>query len=198
MFTINIYLRFAIIGICLLAGIATSILYGIGYGILFFIIAIIFIVGYFLLGTVQSAAQLVQEMKFLEAEKRLALTVKPNWLFKANRAYYFLIKGMVAIQLKRTEEGEKHLQRAQDIGLAGDNEKGMVSLQLANLAASKGKWNIAKLHHRNMKDLKITEPSLKEQVVQFQKALSNRGVMKAGNRGQTFQPGGKRRRPRAR
>ena len=198
MFSINIYLRFALIAFCLVAGVATSILYGVGYGILFLIIGIILLVGYILLGTVQSAAALVEKQQFDKAEKRLNLTFKPNWLYSVNRAYFYLTKGMLCFHLKRNEEGEQYLQKARDIGLQSDNEKAMVALQLANINGSRGKWNAAKLQMRAIKDLKVTEPQLKDQIKQFEKAMTNRGLMNAGRKGQVFQAGGKRRRPKMR
>ena len=51
------------------------------------------------------------------------------------------------------------------------------------------------------KQCKITEAPLREQLGQFEKALKNRGTMKAAshrNRGSMMQSGGKRRRPKSR
>jgi hypothetical protein len=47
----------------------------------------------------------------------------------------------------------------------------------------------------------VTEPQLKEQIVQFEKAMKNQGAMRVSqhrHRGSVMQPGGKRRRPKGR
>lgn len=178
MFTINIYLKFGLIALCLIGGTILAFAYGFWYAFPFLLIGILLLLSYFLLGTVQSAAMLLQSMQFAEAEKRLGLTIKPGWLYKTNRAFYYMLKGSIAMQNKDTEAAERWLSQAQSIELPTDNEKAMVALQLANIHASKNKWNNAKMHFNKIKKLKITEPQLKEQVKQFEKALTNRGQMK--------------------
>ena len=202
MFTINIYLRFALIALCLGGGLLLSFAYGFWYALPFLLTGILLLLGYIFLGTVQSTAQLVQEMRFDEAEKRLALTLKPNWLYKTNRAFYFLIQGTLASQRKDNDAAEMWLTKAKEIELPSDNEKAMVELQLANIQATKNKWNAAKVHLSALKKLKVTEPQLKEQIQQFEKALKQRGAIKAAGRAgmnpMKMNPGGKRRRPKMR
>lgn len=178
MFTLNIYLRFALIAVTLIGGIALTFAYGFWYAFPFLLAAIILLVGYIFLGTVQSAAQLVQLTQFDEAEKRLAMTMKPDWLYKTNRAFYYLMKGTIALQRKDNNAAEKWLIKAQEVELPTDNEKAMVALQLANIHATKGNWNNAKNHFRKVKSFKVTEPQLKEQIKQFDKAITNRGQLK--------------------
>ena len=80
MWTINIYIKFAIIIIGIVGGIIGGFFLGFGYTWIFILIGIIFLVSYILLGTVQSAAELVQTMQFDAAEQRLSLTIFPNLL----------------------------------------------------------------------------------------------------------------------
>jgi len=201
MYTINIFLRFALIAACLIGGVVLAVMFGFWYAFPFLLIGVLLLVGYFLLGTVQSAAQIMQSNDFPGAEKRLGLTLFPNILYKGNRAYFYMIKGSLAMQMKRNDEAEELLLRAKEIGLPTDNEKAMVYLQLANMAAVKNNWTSAKNLFREAKQCKITEAPLREQLGQFEKALKSRGTMKAAahrNRGAMMQPGGKRRRPRSR
>ena len=202
MFTINIYVKFALIAVTLLGGIGLTIAYGFWYGFPFLIAGIALLASYILLGTVQSAAQLMQESRFEEAEKRLDLTVKPEWLYSANHAYYNMIKGTLAASRKDNMSAEKYFAQAQAIGVPSDNESAMLELQLANIAATKNKWQQAKVHFKKLKSLKVTEPQLKEQIQQFEKALKQRGAMKAAGRSgmnpMKMNPGGKRRRPKMR
>lgn len=199
MFTINIYLRFALIALFLGGGIALAFLYGFWYSFPLLLIGLILLVGYVLFGTVQSAAMLMQDADFDKTEKRLNLTLSPKLLYSTNRAYYYMIKGSVAMAKQNMEESEEYLRKAQEIDVPSDNERAMLELQLANIMASRNKWKQAQRHFRNAKKLKITEPNIKEQLNQFEKALSNRGQMKAAQRmGGMQQRGGKRRRPKMR
>ena len=199
MFTINIYLKIAIIIVGLIGGTVLWATMGIWYGIWFVLIGLGMLATYIFLGTVQSAAVLMQNQDFDGANKRLALTLNPKWLYATNRAYFYMIKGSIALAFKNVEEGEMWLKKAEAVNVPTDNEKAMLQLQLANIAASKGKWKQAEIHFRNAKQCKITEPNVKEQFKQFEKAFSNRGQMKHANRGGgAMRPGGKRRRPKMR
>ena len=203
MFTINIYLKFAIIAICLAGGIILSFILGIGYTWIFIIIGLIFLASYLLLGTVQSASELLQKMDFDGAEKRINLTLFPKLLYVTNRAFYFILKGILAAQRKDNTAAEDFFTQALALNLPSDNEKGMVLLQMAGIQAQKNNWNGAKNYFYQAKNLKITESALKEQFKQFETAINNRGQMKLAQSmgmksGQTGMMGGKRRRPKMR
>jgi len=105
---------------------------------------------------------------------------------------------------KRTDEGEIYLNKAQALKLPTDNEKAMIELQLASIKANKGKIKEAEAHLRNLKQLKVTESMIKNQIEEFDKALKqNKGQLNAANRmgamrGQMMArggAGGKRKRP---
>lgn len=203
MFLINIYVRFALMGVFLIGGIILSFVPGFGFWYAFplLLIGIILLVGYILLGTVQSAAALMQTADFEACEKRLNLTLNPKWLYVTNRAYFYMIKGSIALAQKNTEEGEKWLKMADEVNVPTDNEKAMLQLQLANIAASKNKWKQAQIHFRNAKQCNVTEAGVKEQLLQFEKALNQRGQVKAANRmggkgGGMVRGGGKSKRKR--
>ncbi len=201
MFTINIYLKFALIALTLIGGVVLTSAFGFWYAFPFLLIGIGLLISYILLGTVQSAAILMQKMDFEGTDRRLNLTFKPRWLYSANRAYYYMIKGGLAMQMKKYPEAEIMLEKAQKTGLPSDNERAMVLLQLANLAVVKNNFTGAQSLMRQAKQQKVTEAQIKEQIVEFDKALKNQGAMKTlqqRNRGAVMQPGGKRRRPKAR
>ncbi len=203
MFVIHPYLRFALIAALTAGGVALWSFFGFWYGIWFVLVALVLLGGYFILGTIGPAAKAIQTSDFDKAEKLLSLTLKPNWLYSANKAYYYILKGTIALARKDTEEGEKWLKIAEQIKLPSDNERAMIQLQLATIAANKQKWNQAQIHYKNLKQLKITDANIKEQMKQFEVAFENRGQAKAAMRmggGQSgmFQPGGKRRRPKMR
>jgi len=183
MFTINIYLRFALIALTLIGGTVLAFAYGFWYAFPFLLIGIILVLGYIFLGTVQSTGQLVQTQDFEGAEKRLNMTVAPNLLYKTNRAFYYMMKGTLAMQRQDTAKAEEWLTKAKEIELPTENEKAMVLVQLANIHATKNKWNKAKAIMHEVKKLKVTEPQLKEQIRQFEKAITNRGQMKHQRQG---------------
>lgn len=206
MFSINIYLKFALIAVCLVGGIFLAIGQGFWYAFPFLLAGIILLLSYIFLGTIQSSAKYIQAMDFAGAEKRLNLTLFPKVLYVTNKAYYYILKGTIEESKGNSDLAEEHLNYAQSLKLPTDNEKAAVALQLANIAAKKNKWNQAKLHFRNIKGLKVTEAAMKEQIREFEKALTNRGQMNAASRagmgrkgkGMAMNPGGKRRRPKMR
>ena len=202
MFTINIYLRFALIALFLGGGIALAFAYGFWYASLPILVGLILLVGYIAFGTVISAGQIAQTQDFAGAEKRLELTLKPEWLYSTNRAMYYMMRSSFEVQKNNNAKAEEYLDKASDIKLNTDNEKGMIEFQLAGIAAKKGNFNKVKIHLKNLKALNITEPALKEQVVAFEKMLKQSGGGRQANiqrkRGMGYQPGGKRRRPKMR
>ncbi|MBK8621596.1 MAG: hypothetical protein IPN79_07500 [Saprospiraceae bacterium] len=203
MFTINIYVKFALIGLFLGGGIILSLIYGFGYSWILIIIGLIFLLSYVLLGTIQSASELLQKMDFDGAEKRLDLTLKPGWLYVTNRAFYYILKGSLAANRKDNNDAEAYFQKALTLKLPTDNEKAMILLQMAGIQANKNNWTGAKNYFYQCKNLKVTEPTLKDQIKQFEVAINNRGQAKLAQSmgmkaGQSGMMGGKRRRPKMR
>lgn len=133
MLTINIYLKFALIAVGLIGGIALWATMGVWYGIWFVILGLVMLATYIFLGTVQSAAEMLQQSDFEGANERLNLTLKPEWLYATNRAYFYMIKGSTALAQKNVEEGEKWLKKAEEVEVPTDNERAMLQLQLANI-----------------------------------------------------------------
>jgi tetratricopeptide (TPR) repeat protein len=198
MFTINYKLKIAAIILGIGGGLAMIFSLGFWYGFPFLLTGIGFLVSYLLLGTVQSAAQLLEKTRFEEAEERLRWTFKPGWLYVTNRAFYYIMKGSIAVNLNRPEEAEAHFEKAKDLKLPSDNERALVYLQLANIKANQGKWTQAKSYFHQVKKYNISEGMLKDQIKQFEKALNQSGNQVHLRSGQSMQPGGKRRRPKMR
>lgn len=202
MFTINIYLKFALIALFLGGGVLLSFMFGFWYAFVLLLIGLTLLVSYVMLGTVQSAAEKLQVSDFAGAEKRLGLTLTPKLLYVTNRAFFYIIKGSIAMNNKENNEAEALFNRALALKLPTDNEKAMILLQLANINAVKNKWTAAKQFFKDAKKLKVTEGAIKEQLNQFEKALNNRGQQKAmmgrGKGAHAMMPGGKRKRPKMR
>ena len=198
MFTINLKLKLAIIAVGIIGGLALIFTAGFWYGFPLVLIGLGFLVSYLLLGTVQSAAQMLEKMQFVEAEERLRWTLYPKFLYVTNRAFYYIMKGSIAANLNRPDEAEGYFEIAKNLKLPSDNERALVHLQLANIKANQGKWTQAKSIFQQVKKFNVTEKTLKEQIKQFDKAINQSGNMVHMRSGQAMQPGGKRRRPKMR
>ena len=200
---INIFLRFALIGLFIVGGIILSFVKGFGFWYAFplILIGLVLLAGYILLGTTQSAALMMQSGASTDAvRERLKLTYFPQWLYTPLRAQYYLLLGTLAGQDKNYEQAETYFTTAQKIGLSSDDEKAMVLMSLANFRLMKKNWAAAENYLRQVKALNVTMPQLKEQIVEFDKAMKQRGqaeaMMRPGMQG--FRPSSKRTRPKSR
>lgn len=198
MFTINYKLKLAAIVLGVVGGLALIFTMGFWYGFPFLLVGLGFLVSYLLLGTVQSAAVLMEKTEFVAAEERLNWTLKPDWLYVTNRAFYYIMKGSIASNLQRPDEAENYFEQARGLKLPSDNERALIYLQLANIKANQGKWPQAKSYFHQLKKFNVTEGPLKEQIKQFEKALNQSGNAVHMRSGQSMQQGGKRRRPKMR
>jgi len=204
MFVIPPYIRLALIIVGILGGTALWVMFGFWYGFFFLLAGIILLVSFIFLGTVGPAAQALQDADYEKAEKYLNLTPNPNWLYSTNKAYFYMLKGSIAIAQKDMVEGERYLKLAEEVDVPSDNERAMLQIQLAQIAASKGKWNQAKIHFKKAKACKITESTIKDQFKQLELMMAqsgqSRAAMRQGRQGHGMQmgKGGKRRRPKNR
>jgi len=200
MFTINIYLKLGLIALTILGGVALSIAFGFWYAFPFFLIGILLFVSYVLLGTVQTAAQMVETQDLDAAEKRLNLTLNPKWLYVTNRAYFYIMKGSIGMQKGQESQAEEWFKKAEGLKLPTDNERAMVQLQLAGIYAKRNNWNKTKMIMRKIDKMTITEPTIKGQVDQIKQAMNQRGALNPSNmrQAQRMGRGGKRRRPKMR
>ena len=203
MFTINIYLKLALIAVSLLGGTVLALTVGFWYSFPILLIGLILLVSYLMLGTVASAAEFIQRQDFDGADKRLNLTATPRLLYVTSRAMFYIMKGSIKMNAGNTDDAEDLFNKALALKLPSDDEKAMVLMQLANINMTKGKWNAAKIQMSELKKLSIRQGQVKEQVAMLQKAFKNRGQMKAARRmgksnQQMMQGSGKRRRPKMR
>jgi len=169
-------------GLCLVGGTVLAFIFGFWYAFPVLLIGVFLTIGYFLLGTVQSAAQLVQTQDLEAAENRLALTFFPNLLFSMFKSNYYMIKGSIAMQKKDTKQAEHYLKLADKSGVSSDNEKAVILLQQAGIAFQRQNFTHAKKLLREVKELKVTEDMLKSHIKEFEKALAQSGKLKAAQR----------------
>ncbi len=205
MFSINIYLRFALIALGLVGGTVLSSSYGFWYGFPFILIGLLLLLGYFLLGTIVSTNQLLGSMQVDEAEARLKMTYFPNMLLMGYRGVFYMTKATIDMQRKDWANAETNLKIALEKGLPTDNERGGAMMQLMMIGAQKGNLNNVPAQMAEIKKLNITDPSLKEQLKSIEQQLKmaknnpmnpSTLAMMGGRNG--FRPGSKRPRPRVR
>jgi tetratricopeptide (TPR) repeat protein len=201
MYTINIYLKFALIALFLIGGTVLAFTAGFWYALPLILIGLVFLASYIFLGTIQSAAQMMQTMDLDGCEKRLALTLKPEWLYVTNRAYYYLIRGSVDMQREKSNEAEQWFNKALSLKLPSDNERAMILIQMINIHIQKNRWTQATNTYRELKKLNYSKELFKEQIKMIDQVMTQQGKVKTmGQMDQRmmFRPGGKRRMPRMR
>ncbi|MCP9236818.1 hypothetical protein [Lewinella sp. JB7] len=203
MFIIPPYIRFALIAAGILGGTALWIAFGFWYGFPFLLAGLILLAGYVFLGTVGPAAQAVQAQDFNRGEQLLNLTLKPEWLYSANRAFYYMMRGTIALSRKDLNAAEGYLKQADAIDVPTANEKAMLKLQLAQIEANRKNFPAAKKYLKAAKETNVKLPQIVEQIDMLDNALKQSGQVKAAQRmgkqgHQMMSRGGKRRRPKGR
>jgi hypothetical protein len=207
MFTINIYLRFALIALGFLAGVGLWMAFGFWYGFPFLLTGIVLLLGYIFLGTIISTNMLIGEQRIDEAEQRLKLTFFPKLILPGYKGVYFMTHGAIAAQRKDMGESERYLRKALEVGLPSDNERAAAKLQLLALTANKTTKAALQHQFNEIKELNITEPMIREQVKEIEKQIKmaqgnpmnpSTMAMMQGRNGFRQAGGGKRTRPRVR
>ena len=197
------YIRFALIVAGVVGGIALWVAFGFWYGFPFLLAGIILFIGYIFLGTVGPAAKAVQVQDFDRGEKLLNLTLKPEWLYSANRAFYYMMRGTIALSRKDLNAAEGWLKKADAIDVPTANEKAMLKLQLAQIEANRKNFPAAKKYLKAARETNVKLPQIVEQMNMLDTALKQSGQVKAAQRmgkqgHQMMSRGGKRRRPKGR
>jgi hypothetical protein len=205
MFSINIYLRFALIAVGIIGGSVLMYTSGFWYGFPFLLVGLILLAGYLMLGTIVSSNMLLGKMDVEGAEKRLALTLFPKLLLVGYKGIFFMTKAAIAMQRKDMGTAESLLKQALDSGLPSDNERGGAMMQLMAISAQKGNRAAVTNQLAEIKKLNITDPTLKEQLKEIEQQIKmaqnnpmnpSTLAMMGGRNG--FRPGSKRPRPRMR
>ncbi|MBL7827126.1 MAG: hypothetical protein JNJ57_10875, partial [Saprospiraceae bacterium] len=116
MFTINIYLRFALIVGGILGGIALWAGYGFWYGFPLLLTGLVLLTGYIMLGTILSTNQLLSQQRLEEAEARLKLTFFPRLLLSVYKGVYYMTLGAIAMQKRDFNTAEVWVKKSLDAG----------------------------------------------------------------------------------
>ena len=139
-----------------------------------YVAAILLTVSHLLFGTVWLAFRQLGRGKVGEAERLLSNIRRPDLLVKRNRAYYHFTKGMIHLQKKELESGDKHIREALDLGLQRPNDRALANLNLAHIQFVQKSLTEAA---RFLKIAKSEEPSdlmIKDNIEKLEQALGSR------------------------
>jgi tetratricopeptide (TPR) repeat protein len=117
--------------------------------------SIVILWGYFRIGTVLLALTRIRKEDFKEAERIIDYTTKPERLGKAQRAYYFFVKGFVARDKENNKEAQMFLEEALQEGLKNESDRAMALLALADMALIRKNKAEAKDYFLKIKGLKV-------------------------------------------
>ncbi len=98
----------------------------------------ILLVQYFRSGTVWLAFRSLRAGNFAKTEQTLAQIYKPNWLNRENRAYYEMLKGLIAQHAEDLSSAAAHLRTALQYRLRTANDRSFVKTRLAQIEEQMG------------------------------------------------------------
>ncbi len=117
----------------------------IGNGIMFIIIAIMFVVLYFKNEMILLAFLQLRKQNFAGAKSWLDKIPNPeSALVPKQQGYYNYLNGLMVSQTNMNE-AEKHFKKAEKLGLSMDADMAMVKLNLAGIAMTKSRKREAEL-----------------------------------------------------
>ena len=152
-----------------------------GVSIMMWILSVVLILGYIFFGTSTGALIMLNLGKVDDAEKLLNQTIKPDWLLKSHKAYYFFTKGLLSLhKASRNDEaveiylkeGEDFLLNALNTGLSRKQEKAMAYLNLTHVAYRKNDKEKTKFYFENLKNNETGDLRLKKNIEDLETAIS--------------------------
>lgn len=144
----------------------------IGNGIFFFLLAGIPLLTYFRNERVLIALWYLRKNQMDKAEKSLLKIKNPDEsLIKGQRAYYYLLMGMIESQ-RGVGKAESMLRKALGIGLRQKTDQALAKLNLAGIAIAKGRKREAQILMTEVK--KLDEKGLLNEQVKFMKEQMKR------------------------
>lgn len=109
----------------------------IGNGILFILIAGLFVLSLFKHELIMWAFIQLRRGKFEKAGKTLNRIKRPEHLIKSQEAYYYYLRGLISAQTESATKAEKFFKRSIAIGLRMKTDRAVAKLNLAGIAVMK-------------------------------------------------------------
>lgn len=171
-FTLRVQLILFVVSV--IAAIALTVTSGLTWSWIFYLIIIILITKYILIGTVNGAAMSLQGGAIDKAERLLSYTKFPKWLQFGYHGVYYFLKSIIAMQKKDFKASEEYTHKALAIGLPSNDNEALAYINLAGIYANQRRIREAKDYVKRAKKLKVNEPMIQEQIKQIDDALHGR------------------------
>jgi len=165
-------IRLLLIALLLVFGVVLQMQKGLYASWYLFAAAAVLLVGHAAFGNVFPAFQQLQAGNIAGAETLLGQTWNPRWLVPRWRTYYYLAKGMIALQQHRMEEAEPHLQNALKMKPKKALDRAYLYLNLAHIHYVKKDLPGARQYLAQAKAEDVNDLMLREHIKRLENALS--------------------------
>lgn len=172
-------IRLLFVFVFLIYGILLTWFAGFGQSWYVFLGAGLLLLAHFKFGSVYSAFRHLQKGDFEKADNMISQIRRPEWLAKSTKGYYYLVKGLIAMNDKEFDTSKLLLRKALEHRLRTDNDQGLVLLNMAHISFVQNKPNEAEVYLKEGKKLKIN-PFLKKKMEELEVALKKN--FKSGQR----------------
>ncbi len=139
--------------------------------LLYGIVCIALVIGYYRSGTVWLAYQQLRRQNYNKAITYLNLTKYPDKLAKSQKGYYYFIRGFVAMEEEQFEQAKNEFQQALEAGLRTQNDEAIAYLQLTDISLIYEDKTQAQDYLNTIKTLKY-KPSLEEALDQIKEKMA--------------------------
>jgi tetratricopeptide (TPR) repeat protein len=117
-----------------------------GLGALLLFVGVLALFTHFNLGTVMLAFRSMGKGQYDKAERQLRQTVKPEWLSRRLRAYYYYLMGLLLQRRGAFAQAYPEYEKALRLGLRTPTETATVHLQMAETAIHLQQPDVAQQH----------------------------------------------------
>ncbi len=165
-------LRFALIALLFISGIAVFIVYSKWQLMLMlWATALLLVMAHFRYGSIMRVQFALQTNRIDHAEQLLNAIKRPQWLTPRYQAYYLFSRGVIAFSRKQYDEGTDWLKRSLDAGLSGKMELAIVHLNLAHVAFYKQNYEESNAFLEKAKQQGVSDLYLKQRFEELERAL---------------------------
>ena len=182
----NKYIKLVLVVICIGAAVWQFYETNTGNGIMFILLALIFVFLYFKNEMILLAFFQLRKQNFEGAKKWLDRISNPEAnLVRKQQGYYNYLNGLMVTQTNMNE-AEKYFRKAEKLGLSMSTDMAMVKLNLAGIAMTKNRKREAELLLSEAKKLD------KQNMLDDQIKMMKQQMKRAGAPRQQFGRGGRR------
>ncbi len=166
------YLRYGLIALFLGLGLLLHLQLGLAQAWYLYLAGLLLLLSHLLFGSVWLAFSFLKRGRPEVADKLLRQVWNPDWLIRRNRAYYYFTLGMLHLQYKRLQDGEKHLRQAVELGLQRPNDNALAYLNLAHIYYVEAQAGKAREAMKKARSFNPTDLMIKDKLEKLGKALA--------------------------